>query len=147
MSNRGKQIPSSYFDDDEDIQFRRPSLDQSRTSQTPTADRYYRKIKAQVSTTSSTKELSSLDRIAIGIIIILMAFWTLVLLALTFSLRDSNIFLGVLVGTMGYWGFTWLMYYVGWKFYWILLALGWLLGTGYALTMFGVMTQSFMSLF
>jgi len=146
MSKRDKQIPSSYFDSEDDMRFRRQAQEQRIKSQTPTADRYYRKLQNAPSS-DNPKQLSTLDRIAIGVIILLMVFWTLVALALTLSMRDSNAFFGVLTGALGFWGFTWLMYYIGWKFYWIMIALGWLLGTGYTLTIFSLFTQSFTRLF
>lgn len=112
---------------------------------TPTVDRYYRKIQAQKAT-APNQSLSALDKIAIAVIIILMALWSIVILSFTLALQDATTFLGVVLVLLAYWIITWVMYYVGWKFYWIMLAVGWMLATGYALTVLGLLQQAFYQL-
>lgn len=148
-SNRGRDKNSDYgfmsqdnFDDAEDeLPFNYSA------KPLPSVEQYNRKLKHQQSNTTVARSLTTIDKIAIVIILILMGFWTLMILALTIPLQNSNIFLGVFISLIAYWSITWISYYVGWRFYWIMLAIGWMLATGYTLMIFGTVQQFFYQLF
>lgn len=142
------ELPSSYFDDEEDelpVNYRRAT--RSSKPATPHADKYFAKIKQQSPDIAPNSALSTLDRIAIATIIFMMSFWTLVILWIAFIAGNGNTFLGVVFIMSATWIITWIAYYIGWRYYWIMLALNWLLATGYMLTIFGVFQQTFMVLF
>lgn len=149
ISKRGPGKNPDYdflFDDGKDelpFNYRKEKIE---SVSTPAIDRYYEKIQMEKVISASNPTLSNLDKIAIAVTLVLMAFWTLVILALTFALQDFTVFLGVSTLLLGGWAFTWFSYYIGWRFYWIMIAIGWLISTGYALTVFGLLQKSFYEL-
>ncbi len=123
------KIPSSYFDDDEDELF--PSSAYKAPTYIPQ---------------KTERNISTLDRIAMSVIALCMAFWSLVIIGFSIMTGDWTIVTGITIGVLAYWGITWLMYYIAWKFYWIMIALGWMFATAYMLTIFGILQQTFLQL-
>lgn len=116
-------------------------LDFNKLPQSPpsTVDRYYHEIRQQ----QSIQQLTTLDKMSIGIIVTLMGLWSMMILLIVIPLQDPKIIFSVIAVLIAYWGITWVAYYIGWKFYWFIIALGWLLATGYVLAFFDTFRQLF----
>lgn len=121
--------PSSYFDDPEDLIERE--------------NRYAVGYTQSPKPKNSENSISSLDRMAMIVIVLCMAFWSIVMIGFAIMSGNWTLVMGTTIGVLFYWGFSWFWYYIGWKFYWIMLALGCLGATAYMLTIFGVFQQMF----
>lgn len=133
MSNRNRKynIPSSYFDDPEDLIERENRYAVGYTPPT------------KAKNSDSENSISSLDRMAMIVIALCMGFWSIVMIGFAIATGNWTLVLGTTIGVVFYWGFSWFWYYIGWRFYWIMLALGWLGATAYMLTIFGFLQQMF----
>jgi hypothetical protein len=94
-------------------------------------------------------DLSSLDRMAIVVILICMLVWTIVLIVFSYILGGSGALLISIGSSVLYWVVLWVTYYVLWRWFWIVTAIGWLIGSLYAcgtLLVFGDLNQLMFSL-
>ena len=80
---------------------------------------------------SQQRTLSNIERIAIGIIIICMLFWSTLILASAWALGGMGTMLITLGMLIAYWLALWIGYYVAWRWFWVVTAIGWVIGTLY----------------
>jgi len=96
---------------------------------------------------NAPQKFGIINTIAVAIIIICMALWTLVFLTAAVATKSPTIMFATTGSAVLYWALTWFLYWLGWKYYWILLAIGWICSTLYLFTIASAITEALFRFF